>query len=64
MRNIGYVDRLIRVVIGLAILPFAFVGPATPWALLGAVPLLTGLTGYCPLYRLLRISTKPAKKYT
>jgi hypothetical protein len=62
MRNVGYVDRLVRVVIGFAILPFAFAG-VTPWAFLGAVPLLTGLTGYCPIYHLLRISTNPAKRY-
>jgi hypothetical protein len=64
MRNLGTVDRLIRVVVGLAILTFAFVGPATPWALLGFIPLLTGLAGYCPAYHLLHFSTNPAKKYT
>ena len=32
--------------------------------IIGFVPLLTGLAGYCPLYHLLRISTSPAKKYT
>lgn len=63
MHNIGNVDRLIRVVVGFAIVTLAFVGPRSPWAFLGLVPLLTGLTGYCPLYHLLRISTNPAKKY-
>ena len=64
MRNVGNVGRLTRIIVGFAILPFAFVGPATPWAFLGLVPLLTGLAGYCPLYHAFRISTSPATKYT
>ena len=34
-----------------------FFGPESPWALLGLVPLLTGLIGSCPLYSLLGIDT-------
>jgi len=39
----------------------AFVGPKTPWGFLGIVPILTGLSGRCPLYTVLGINTCPAK---
>ncbi len=57
MINVGTVDRTIRVIAGLAILSLTVVGPHTLWGLVGAVPLLTGIFGFCPLYRLLGIST-------
>ena len=56
-KNVGSVERVIRVVAGLAILSLAFLGPKSPWAFLGLVPLLTGLVGWCPPYAILRIST-------
>ncbi|OQX18591.1 MAG: hypothetical protein BWK76_07050 [Desulfobulbaceae bacterium A2] len=55
--NIGSIERVVRIVIGLAILSLAFVGPASPWGYLGLVPLLTGLIGWCPPYALFGIST-------
>ncbi|MCG8494133.1 MAG: DUF2892 domain-containing protein [Sneathiellales bacterium] len=56
-KNEGTIDRALRIIVGLAVLSLAFVGPQTPWAYLGLVPLLTGLVGYCPLYSLLGICT-------
>ena len=56
-KNIHPVERGIRVVGGLGLCSLAFVGPANPWFLLGAVPVLTGLLGWCPPYALLGIST-------
>ncbi len=56
-RNEGSLDRVIRVVAGLAILSLAFVGPQTPWAYLGLVPLLTGVVAFCPAYALFGIRT-------
>lgn len=55
--NEGAVDRVIRVIVGLAILSLVFIGPKTTWAWLGLVPLLTGLVGFCPAYALFGIST-------
>ena len=55
--NIGKVERIVRVVVGLAVLSLAFVGPRTPWAYLGLAPILSGLIGWCPPYALLGIST-------
>ena len=62
-KNIGQVERVIRVVVGLVILSLAFWGPKSPWAYLGIMPLLTGLVGWCPPYALLGISTlrRPAR---
>lgn len=56
-RNVGNAERVIRVIIGLAILSLAFVGPKSPWAFLGVIPILTGLLGWCPPYSLLGINT-------
>jgi hypothetical protein len=56
-KNEGHLDRGIRVVLGLALLTLVFVGPRTLWGLLGLVPLVTGLVGSCPLYRVLGKST-------
>lgn len=56
-RNEGTIDRALRVVAGLAILSLVFIGPQTPWAWIGLVPLITGLVGFCPLYRVLGINT-------
>lgn len=55
--NEGGADRALRIIGGLAILSLAFVGPQTPWAYIGVVPLLTGLVGFCPLYALLGVNT-------
>jgi hypothetical protein len=59
-RNEGNVDRAVRVVLGLALLSLVFVGPQTLFGLVGLVPLVTGLVGYCPLYQLVGLSTCPA----
>ena len=61
LRNIGPVDRAIRIALGVVLLALVFVGPQTPWGWLGLIPLLTALVGYCPLYHVLRISTSPTR---
>ncbi|MGE5722557.1 MAG: DUF2892 domain-containing protein [Sphingomonadales bacterium] len=61
-RNEGTADRVIRVIVGLVILSLAFVGPKTPWAYLGLIPLITGLVGFCPAYGLLGINTCGARR--
>ena len=56
-KNIGRIERIVRVVAGLGVLTLAFVGPRSPWAWLGLLPLVTGLLGWCPPYSLFGIST-------
>jgi len=58
-QNEGKIDRILRVLFGVGFLSLAFVGPQTPWAFLGLVPITTGLLGWCPVYTLLGISTCP-----
>jgi hypothetical protein len=57
MRNEGTIDRVLRVGLGVALIALVFVGPQTPWGWLGLVPLLTGLVGFCPLYRLVGVNS-------
>ena len=56
-RNENTTDRALRIIVGLVVLSLAFVGPKTAWAYLGAIPLLTGMLGSCPLYTLFGVST-------
>ena len=55
--NIHPIERAVRVVVGLGLLSLVFFGPKTLWGLVGLVPLLTGLSGWCPPYSLLGINT-------
>ena len=61
MKNMGTIDRVLRIVVGLALISIVFIGPQTPWGWIGVVPLATALMGYCPLYSLLGIKTCPTK---
>jgi hypothetical protein len=62
--NVGGIDRTLRIVVGLAVLALFFVleGSARYWALIGFVPLLTGIFRYCPAYSLIGVSTCPMKR--
>jgi hypothetical protein len=60
--NEGTIDRIIRVVVGLGVLSLTVIGPKTYWGLLGLLPLITGIIGYCPAYSILGVSTCPMKK--
>jgi hypothetical protein len=55
-------DRTLRIVIGLVALSLVFIGPKTMWGLLGIIPLATGVTGSCPLYSVMGVSTCPVQK--
>ena len=61
-KNEGSLDRTLRIVVGLVLVSLAFVGPANPWFLLGAIPLVTGLIGWCPAYQILGLNTCRYKK--
>lgn len=63
-QNVGSIDRVLRILLGIALLAFAFLS-ANPYAWLGyigVVPLLTALAGTCPVYSLLGVNTCPAKR--
>ncbi len=57
-RNIGNTERIIRMIVGLALLSLFFYGPQTLWGLIGIVPILTSIVGWCPPYALFGISTR------
>lgn len=61
--NVGTIDRIVRVIIGIALIVFAlgYIAPGTSWAWvgwIGVVPLLTAVLGTCPLYSVIGCSTK------
>lgn len=60
-RNIGPVDKVVRIVLGLMLLSLIFVlqGDLRWLGLIGVVPLLTALIGNCPLYSVFGFSTYP-----
>jgi hypothetical protein len=60
--NVGGIDKILRVVAGVALLAMTFFGVIGMWGYIGIVPLATGLIGWCPLYPLLGMSTCPANK--
>jgi hypothetical protein len=63
--NVGTADRVIRVVIGLALLWYALLAAPTGYnwiGWIGIIPLVTALIGNCPLYSILGVSTCPAKR--
>lgn len=55
-KNVGTIDRGIRIIVGIAAIAYAVLGGSS-LGYLGIVPLLTGLLGWCPPYSLLGIST-------
>ena len=62
--NIGSLDRIVRIVAGIVLIALVFIGPQTPWGWIGLVPLLTGLAGWCPAYRLVGLSSCPVSRKT
>lgn len=55
--NIGNLDRLLRIAVGLILIGLSVAGTIGAWGYVGALLALTGVVAFCPLYRLLGIST-------
>lgn len=60
--NVGMIDRVLRIVVGLALLGLTIAGMIGPWGWIGVVPVATGLFRFCPAYTLLGIRTCPMEK--
>lgn len=60
--NVGGIDRVLRTLLGLVLIALAVTGTIGAWGYIGVVPLLTGLVGICPAYKLLGLSTCPLHK--
>ena len=62
--NVGGIDRILRIVLGLVLIGLAATGTVGLWGYIGAVPLATGLIGWCPPYALFGWSTCAMKNKT
>ena len=59
--NVGGIDKIIRILAGIALIAWALMGGPV-WAWIGIVPLATGLLGWCPAYTLFGMNTCPLSK--
>jgi hypothetical protein len=57
--NVGGMDRLLRIVVGLLLIVLTLSGHIGAWGWIGVVPLATGLLKTCPLYSMLGFNTCP-----
>ncbi len=55
--NVGGIDRILRIVVGLALVVWAAFMNGPVWAWIGIVPLATGAFGFCPLYPIIGLNT-------
>lgn len=55
--NVGTMDRMFRILLGLVLIAMVFFGPKSAWGWVGLVPLITGLAKTCPIYSLFGISS-------
>ena len=60
--NVGSIDRIARVLIGVLLLALTAMGTIGAWGWIGVVPIATAAFGFCPLYTLLGFNTCQAKK--
>lgn len=56
-RNVGKLDKTLRIVVGLALIALALTQTIGWWGFVGVVPLATALISFCPLYRLVGVRT-------
>jgi len=65
-KNVGSADKILRIVVGIALIAFALFGPADiawKWVgWIGVIPIVTALMGWCPLYSIVGIRTCPMEK--
>jgi hypothetical protein len=60
--NVSHFERIMRTVTGLTLVMAAATGFIGAWGWLGLAPLLTGIVGICPIYKLLGLSSCPIPK--
>ena len=59
--NVGGIDRVLHIVVGLALIALTLTGAIGVWGWIGLVPLATAALGFCPLYTVLGFSSCPVK---
>ncbi|HEX6945609.1 MAG TPA: DUF2892 domain-containing protein [Casimicrobiaceae bacterium] len=55
--NVGSIDRIVRIVVGLGLIVATLMGVIGIWGWLGVIVLATGIVGVCPAYLPFRINT-------
>jgi hypothetical protein len=60
--NVGGIDRVLRIVVGLALIGLTLGGVIGAWGWIGLVPLATGALSTCPVYSILGMNTCPTKR--
>jgi len=60
-KNVGGLDRILRILVGLALIAATALGLLPVWGYIGVVPLATGVVGWCPAYLLFGLKTCRAK---
>jgi hypothetical protein len=60
--NVGGIDRVARIVLGLALIALTLTGTIGVWGWIGVVLVATAAMGFCPIYTVLGFNTCPMKK--
>lgn len=60
--NVGGIDRILRIAIGLVLVGLAVTGTIGAWGWFGVLPLATGAIGWCPPYAMFGWNTCSTKK--
>jgi hypothetical protein len=60
--NVGGIDRILRIVVGLALIGATLAGMIGVWGWIGVVPLVTGTFKFCPAYSMFGMNTCPMEK--
>ncbi len=60
-KNVGSLDRILRIVIGAALLSLVFIGPKTAFGYIGIILIVTAFINFCPLYRIFSLNTDKQK---
>jgi hypothetical protein len=55
--NVGNIDRILRIIIGVGLISLYFFGPKTAWGWIGVIPLATASISWCPIYKFVNINT-------
>lgn len=61
MKNVGTLDRALRLIAGIALIALTVLNVIGPWGWIGVVPIATGLTRICPAYLPFGLRTCPAE---
>ncbi|WP_300271199.1 DUF2892 domain-containing protein [Halomonas sp.] len=61
-RNVGGIDKVLRIAVGILLIVLALTGTIGAWGWIGVLPLATGLFNFCPAYKLVGMNTCKLKK--